>query len=321
MNGPHTKAYVKNNRFTQLIDYVAQLNAQDGKPAGRAASQAAEHFITAVPAGRVRSLRPAEAAKLDYVPPPLSAEQIAYANAQAQALGVADGSGDEITDTADGPTEEEIAAMLPQRFRTGTTSPSGATTQRTVAVPQGVPATAAQGIATARAMPNFRNIQGFNLEKGVAVVDGIEYPLPEDDIRDMKKYALSIVLDVMVVQVAQALCDFGLPKEMAEAAATKLRETAAANAAVPGSMANAGREPAGTNETLSEVQPDESAVGVQPQSNPASRTRESLQEMSPNSAPATDIEWLLEDRGASGAPPEVEEAATGIVPEDRPTVQ
>lgn len=289
MNGPHTRAYVKDNSFTRLIDRVSQMNANEGKPAGRAASQAAEHFITAIPAGRVRSLKPAEAARLDFVPPPLSPDEVMAANAQAAALGIVDNDelpmpnmGDGPTDTTGGPSEEEIEQMLPARFRAGPSPAAGP-----AVVPSGVPLApeAARTILNSRAMPNFRNIQGFNLVTGVAIVDGVEFPLTETDVRDMKKFALHVVLDSMVIQVAQALIDIGVPEEMAAKAAQSLRETAA-NAAVPGSMSNGGAEPP---KALPVVSKNKTINGVSP-------SPESMQILSEDGRQETDVEWLLADR-------------------------
>lgn len=280
MNGPHTPAYVKNNSFTRLMDRVAMLNANEGKPAGRAAAQAAEHFQQAIPAHRLRGMTPGQLRELDHVPDMLSPEESQHANARAAALGIDDDmvppvagtlrGGPSTPVTAGDPTDEEIEAMLPQRFRP---DPAAAAAAEHVAnhppftqqanVPSGRPMTAAQGMLAARAMPNFRIIQGFNLEKGVAVVDGIEFPLSDEDVRDMKKFALHVVLDSMVIQVAQALVDIGVPKEMAEKAAQSLRD-AAANAAVPGSMADGGRESAATSPSVSEVPRGETTGGVPP---------------------------------------------------------
>jgi hypothetical protein len=281
MNGPHTKAYVKDNRFTQLIDRVAQINAENGQPAGRAASQAAENFVSAIPAGLVRSMRPAEADRMSFRPPPMSPEEREMANAQAQALGIVESDDMPMPDRgpADGPSEEEIEAMLPSRFRTDpATQPRGSSPQpvggmRGTELPSGVPFQAAatvHGMAAARAMPNFRNVEGFNLLRGVVVVDGMEFPLPEVDIQDMKKYALQIVLDAMVIQVAQALIEFGVPKEMAEVAAEKLRETAAANAIPPGGLSGSGKGTEPTKQEVSEMSTSETTEPVQSGGEPLS---------------------------------------------------
>ncbi len=311
MNGPHTKMYVKDNPFTRLIDRVTEINVSEGKQVGIGAAHGAENYLPAIPAAQLARMTPGQIAAMEFVPPPLSPEQVMRANAQAAALGIVDA--DELGMPGEmgvGPTEEEIEAMLPRRFQNRPSAPPrsnvGQPQPDADVIPSGRPMAAAQGIFNARSLPNFKNVQGFNLERGVAVVDGIEFPLPDEDVLDMKKYALSIVLDMMVIQVAQALVEFGLPQEMAEAAAQKLRETAAASAAVPGAMANAGKDQSPAGEAVSSVSSGTSTGTLSSGSVAPGRPVELVQELSP------DMEYFLdatlaetsvqEDSSGSGEP-------------------
>jgi hypothetical protein len=60
----------------------------------------------------------------------------------------------------------------------------------------------------------------------VAVIDGMEFPIDADSIRDMKKFAIGIAVDSVVYALAQALTALGMTEEMAAAAAKTMRETA-----------------------------------------------------------------------------------------------
>lgn len=331
MNGPQTPAFVKDNAMTRLINRVSEINASEGKPAGRAMTQAAETFQPAIPAHKLRGLSEAQQRRLDYVPDMMSPEETMRANARAAALGLDDemmpmSPGMNIgrpippapPDDPGGPTEEEIEAMLPSRFRSGpapTAAPGPVTDggmldprlAARAAVPSGRPMVAADahGMFAARTMPNFRNIQGFNLERGVAVVDGIEFPLADDDVRDMKKFALHVVLDSMVIQVAQALVDIGVPPEMAEKAAQTLRDTAA-EAAVPGSMANgAGRE------AVREVQSEPTADGVQQEPAEEGRAPVGVPDVPVGTGEGEDSFWLLADGGEEDAGSDVQADGAG----------
>jgi hypothetical protein len=321
MNGPQTPAYVKDNSFTRLINRVSQMNAEEGKPAGRSMSQAAEMFQPAIPAHKLRGLTAAQQARLDFVPPSLSPEEAHMANARAQAMGLDDVdslpvipgrilSGPNTPVHPGDPSDEEIEAMLPSRFRTDSAPDPGHVAAVAAHVPSGRPMNSddARGMIGARAMPNFRNIQGFNLERGVAVVDGIEFPLADEDVRDMKKFALHVVLDSMVIQVAQALVDIGVPEEMAKAAAQSLKD-AAAHAAVPGSMKDGGK-PAG-NETVLEVPTGTAAGEVREESSEAGRPPVGVPDMLEVADGGEDTFWLLEDSGESGDEPAVSDDGGG----------
>lgn len=299
--------------FTRLINRISEINASEGKPAGRALTQAAEHFVSAIPASRVRSLSPQAAARLDFVPPPLSPDEISNANATAAHLGVGGmdehdllppGMRGQNTDTSGGPSEEELEAMLPSRFRSSPASAPGNPAQERmggVDLPSGRPMHEARGMFVSKGMPDFRKIQGFNLERGVAIVDGIEFPIPDEDVKDMKKFALHIVLDNMVVQVASALVEIGVPQEMADKAAQSLRDAAAA--ATPGAMTN---ERSSSREGVSTVSPVSTTDSVPQGRDAEDGSAQLVQTMHETDDQNTDASWLLADREAQGEEPPIQ---------------
>lgn len=296
MNGPATPAFVKDNAFTRLINRVSELNASQGFQAGNAVEQS-ENFRAVIPAHQLRHLTPEQAARLDHIPSPVSPEEIMRANAAAAVMGVREA--DDLlppgmvpggnTDVSDGPTEAEIEEMIPPKFRTRTNRPAnsgldlpvdnvGALDQAVAMIQQ------RPGRNTFRVMPNFAAIEAFDLVRKVAVIDGTDFPLADIHIRDLKRFALDIVLDNVVAQVANALAALGIPPEMAQAAADKVRETAAT--AAVGSV-NAG------DQAVQSVQGSKTDNGVLPGSQMVSSNMQDVQE---DSESGEDGDWLLADR-------------------------
>lgn len=277
MNGPETPAFIKHNRFTDLIERVAELNASEGKPAGRALAQAAEHFQPVIPQAVLRRMSPLEQDRVAFRPEPLDPTDVMRRSTRAQALGITDG------DLAAGvplpePAEEDIPAMLPERFRTSPPTRTGTPATEPVA-------TRPQPVVLDRIthkLPDFSRVQGFDLMKGVLVVDDVEFPLQEVDIRDMKKFALHVVLEGMTIQVGQALIAFGIPEEMARKTAETLRKTAAES--TTGGVS--GIRNGGAGETVQSVPTTETTRPVHTETNQVSSVSE-------DEGPGTDVDWLL----------------------------
>jgi len=279
MNGPHTQVFLKDNRFVRLMDRIAEQNAMDGKPAGRSTEQ----FMNAAP------LIPAKRAGVDpktgiargqdYVPPPLEHDQDMAASARATAMGIHnfnnpsfdDDMPGDIGHVASDPTDREIDEMLARAkgqpmpgADAGAAGAAGpvpvagpAPAGRPVALPRG----AAMPVGVARQMPNFANVEGFDLTRKVAVVDGMEFQLADVDVVAMKKFAIQVVLDNVTYQLAQALVALGIPAEMAQATADKMRETVEVK----------------SGEAVQPVQGREAARGLLPGPNDAGRSGAEVQ--------------------------------------------
>lgn len=271
MNGPHTPVFSRNNRWTQLIERIGSQNAMEGKPAGRMIEQMG-NATPLISAARVARMSKQERVRTDYVPDAEDPGIAMRANARAAALGITNdvipNGGDDlpgdIGHVASDPTDAEIDNMIAAargQSMPGITSaaegaaapglpvvPSPAAAGR-VALPRGHAAPGV-GLAGPRTMPNFANVEGFDLTRKVVVVDGMEFKLADDDVVAMKKFAIQVVLDNVTYQLAQALIQLGIPQEMAEATAEKMRETAAgATGGVSGTIA--GGKPA--TEAVQEV--------------------------------------------------------------------
>lgn len=261
MNGPHTPAFRRDNRWTRLIERVGEQNAIDGKPAGRMIEQIGQ-AQPLISAARVRRMSPEEQRRTDFVPEPEDPRIAMMSNARAAAMGLSSDSLPQLGDDLPGdighvggePTDAEIDQMLaiargaaPPGVATaaeGAAAPvpggSGIAAAGRVALPRG--AAPKMGLAGPRTMPDFANVEGFDLTRKVAVVDGMEFRITDEDVVAMKKFAIQVVLDNITFQVAQALTALGLPEAMAAMTVEKMREAAnAATGATPGGMDGAGR--------------------------------------------------------------------------------
>ncbi len=242
MNGPHTPAFSRNNRWTQLIERVGQQNAMDGKPAGRMVEQMAN--TTPLLSARRGVDKRGLAVGKDFIPEMDDPRAAMMANARAAALGISndavprdDDMPGDIGHVSSDPSDAEIDAMLaaargqvPGASVGGEGAaapgvPSAPAAAGRVALPHGIAPPV--GLAGPRTMPNFANVEGFDLARKVVVVDGMEFKIADDDVVNMKKFAIQIVLDNVTYQLAQALIQLGIPQDMANATAEKMRETAA----------------------------------------------------------------------------------------------
>lgn len=265
MNGPQTPMFLKSNRFTQLMDRIAEQNAAEGKPAGRSVEQLGATGRPMISAAQVARMTPQQKVRTDYVPEMEDPNIAMRANARAAALGITNDmiptTGDDLPGdigrvSAD-PSDAEIDAMLAAARRSPPPGIAAAGEGAAAPGPAQVPAAAGsvalprgRALGSVRTMPNFANVEGFDLIRKVAVVDGMEFMLADADVVDMKKFAIQVVLDNVTFQLAQALMQLGLPQEMAEIAAEKMRETVATGT-TPGGMS--GRE--GSDEAVQQVPP------------------------------------------------------------------
>lgn len=240
-------AVEKDNALTRVLREVAEANAQAGKPAGRSAAMGPD------PGPRVRSQAMTVA--------PLSAEEKAERDRKAKELGIM--PKDELDELQDDepeggpmpapapassfvpkpgfsknrPTQAAIGALAAVRTGGGMLDPDRMT--------------AREFLASKPQLPDFKKVQQFDLTTNTIYVDGMAFPIPQEDVLAMKSYAVQIVLDHVVFQLAQALIEFGVPKAAAMAAADRLRETI-----------NDGKE------GVSSVQGGAGPDGLQAQSNP-----------------------------------------------------
>src|SRR6185503_2993185 len=216
------------------MDAIGADNASRGLPAGRGHSGASH--ITDTPPPRVSS-----AAMI-----PLSPEEQARRDARARELGLLEPDPDNTTGT----WEDAAAAGAPV-YSARAALAAGENSQEnlrsimaaTLAPPsEHVMELARRQVAAERQfgnlvtprLPDFRNVQTFDLQRGVMLIDGMTFPIPVEDQTWMKSYAVTVALNDVVKQLALALQEFGLPPHLAEAAAAKLRETArGGNEAVP----------------------------------------------------------------------------------------
>jgi hypothetical protein len=316
MNGPHTPVFARRNRWTQLIERVGEQNAMDGKPAGRMIEQMG-NATPVISAAKVARMSPRERARTDFVPEPEEAAVAMRASARAAALGINNNDSPQPGDDLPGdighvssdPTDAEIDAMLAaakgQPMPGATEAAGGAAAQGNagmpgpsaagrVTLPRGVSST---GLSGPRTMPNFANVEGFDLTRKVVVVDGMEFRLADDDVVAMKKYAIQVVLDNVTFQLAQALIQLGIPQDMAQATAEKMRETAAG--ATGGVSAQAVQQvPAG--ETAGGILPGPAGAGHVDET--LSNVRDGVQQIV--KALVSEPTVQLDDQGSSERPTE-----------------
>jgi hypothetical protein len=329
MNGPHTPVFTRVNSFTRLIDRVGLQNAQEGKAAGRTVEQMGMNSTPVISAARVRRMNAEEARRTDFVPDPEDPRLTMHANARAAALGITnDETPDDIPgdighvsgDMSDAEIDRMLAAAKGTAVPGADAASEGAAASRPttvgpqatgrVTLPRGVAAPVA-GLAGPRTMPNFSNVEGFDLTRKVAVVDGMEFKLADEDVVAMKKYAIQIVLDNVTFQLAHALVALGIPEEMARATADTMRQTAlteatnvksetAGAAATPGGMDGT----AGAAQTVPQVRRGEDGKSLPPgQSKPG-------QDGKPMPSMHGDLQYLLIEEGSSPEVPTVNQGSS-----------
>jgi hypothetical protein len=186
-------------------------------------------------------------------PTPLSPEEVAARDARARELGIRPPTPDE--DGPYGSLAEAQAAGMPDQPRPTQAeldAHNGAdfgllAPQRVVrlsAPPSQPPATGPMV-----KLPDFRKVEGFDFFRNVLYIDGLEFAIPEADVRGMKQYAVDLALDHVVKQLAAALVEFGVPPELANQTADSVRGSVHETSTGPGegtsSDAGAERQPDG----------------------------------------------------------------------------
>lgn len=169
--------WVKDNPLTRLADEVKQLNIERGNAAG-AVSGTPVQVLSGGPMVRSAPM---------LAPRPLSPEETAELDEKARAMGI------EIDEDVNSPPINPVGE-LPERYRAPSVQP--------------VKQETARNISTAR-LPNFRNVDGFDLRNGVVLVDGMKFPLPPESVVEFKRYAMEIALDHVTRELASALAELG----------------------------------------------------------------------------------------------------------------
>jgi hypothetical protein len=202
-----------------------EMNASAGRPAGRGVTN---QPVTVGSGTSVRS-----AAMND--PKPLSPQEVAERDARARQLGLLP------AEEGDGPYGSLAAAQaaagdLPvvsekddelQMTAREMIALQGARTQF------GDPIPAAPAHLPIVRLPDFRKVSGFDFHRNVLYIDGLEFSIPEEDVRDMKRYAVDLALNHVVAQLAAALVEFGVPQVLADQMSQAVREGAKNGAGEP----------------------------------------------------------------------------------------
>jgi hypothetical protein len=217
MNQP---AIEKDNALTRVMRQVAQTNAEAGLPAGRSAGGPAN----IEPPTRVRSAPMRTAIPLK----PLTAEEKNDLDQKAKALGIM--PKDELDELREADEDDEAPAFAaaPVPAPAFIPRPGSIRNPRRAVAPSEITARATETgrVSLGRPqLPDFRKVESFDLTTNTIYVDGMSFPIPPEDVFPMKSYAVQIVLDHVVAQLAKALIEFGIPEAAAMEAANKLRET------------------------------------------------------------------------------------------------
>lgn len=209
-----TPAYEKNNPLTQMIRRAKEINAAAGMPAGRGASD------QPIMVGSGPSVRSAAMQN----PPPLSPEEQARRDKAARDLGILP------PDPEGEVAYPSLAAAMAAGGAEGLPVAEERMTAREfiAAHPEKLAVEARFGPPTPPTvrLPDFRKVTGFDFFRNVIYIDGLEFDIPEDDVRDMKRYAVDIALNQVVKHLAEALVAFGVPPALAQATADSVREGA-----------------------------------------------------------------------------------------------
>lgn len=200
----------KNNALTRFMRQVADTNAAAGLPAGRSAGGPANvDPPTRVRSGAMRTPIPVK---------PLTSEEKAELDRRAKALGIM--PKDELDELAESEEEEEEKELLEAKRSTipipGTLRKSQQPSFYGPPIPSSV---------TQSQLPDFTQVQRFDLTTNTIYVDGMSFPIPPEDVIAMKSYAVQIVLDHVVAQLAKALVEFDIPSTIATGVVERPQES------------------------------------------------------------------------------------------------
>jgi hypothetical protein len=155
---------------------------------------------------------------------PLSAEEKAELDQKAKALGIM--PKDELDELQDAGDEDEVPTVAPPvRAPVFIPKPGFTRKAQDTEIKSSTPTGRMSPLAGRPQLPDFRKVESFDLVTNTIYVDGMSFPIPIEDVFPMKSYAVQIVLDHVVAQLAKALIEFGIPEAAAMEAAEKLRET------------------------------------------------------------------------------------------------
>jgi len=161
-------AYEKDNPMTRLAREVAAHNAGHGLPAGRGYG-VGQTMVEPASMGRSVAVR-------QELPPPPQ-EEIERLNRLALEHGVP-------------ASDLGVAEPMPTQY---------------VPNPLQVTRTLRDIRPSAPRLPDFTKVEGIDLKSGHVIVDGLTFPVPENDLRDMYMYVMEIVQEAVMAQFHMAL--------------------------------------------------------------------------------------------------------------------
>ena len=188
------QAIMKNNALTQMMDAVRLHNAG----------------VQPFTVGSGPGVRSSAMSTVNS----LSREEVLERNRLARAAGI------------DLPLEDDEEAGYPTREEAERDGAPIRTTAREVISAEENQKSRSLGPFTVSKLPDFTKVEGYDFFRNVIYIDGLEFPIPTEDIPDMKAYAVKTAIDFMTTGFMKALVEFGLPAESLFGMADTLRESA-----------------------------------------------------------------------------------------------
>ncbi len=185
------------NPWTQMIEETRRLNEAGGM-----------RSTGPVSAGPEPTVRSAAMGQPVVELPPLSPEERAELDAHARELGLIPGEAEE-QGSKYATLEEAIEAgrsVHPPAPVGQPTDPTDRMTAREFLARQENLPIRARVVETTR-LPNFSKVQGIDLVRSVALVDGLEFALDQDTIVSLRTLVLGIAREQVMAQFDQALME------------------------------------------------------------------------------------------------------------------
>lgn len=180
-------ARIPQNDFTQMIADVARLNASGARSGP-------------VSAGAAPTVRSAALGTMAPDPPPLTAEEQAHLDAKARAIGIL--SPDPTSEGPYGTLEEAMTAGAPMNPPVQAQAATPVQAQRSI-----------HPVGPTR-LPNFKHVQGIDLIRNVIYIDGMEFPIPEGDVRFLRAYAIDHTRNYITKMLNDAMNAVNPPVEV-----------------------------------------------------------------------------------------------------------
>lgn len=200
----------KSNPLTQMLDRVKEINAQSGAPAGRSVGTPMIHGG----GPRVRT------AQMD-APPILTPEETLDLDEKARAIGILPPDEDDNPYPPVGPPEETRQTA---REFLGLSASDIVEYQRDRAGYSPLPST-----PIAPRLIDFKKIQGIDFHRNIAYVDGFEIEIPEEKIKEFKRYIIDLAVKFVTTQLNDAIAELneseGLPLEAKDDGRTEVQES------------------------------------------------------------------------------------------------